>query len=465
MVKRCWMFVAAILVVTLTPLYSQPTKVTKWSTGSRAAASDQGIEPRREVVLTGPNCTITKCNAANHCDTDVGPSLCLQQTCNEVSWRACAQDRGVRGLWVGQVDLKRAPGEPWVDVLWEAGLADLITPYHNGKHLPDMRGCTAEDGGHYCLRSLGPSAVGPSGIVLPLSGQAEPRLAVELRDRGVAWLCTWQDAQDLKDRSLVRRGEEMVLWGVYDTGNYDFIIEYAFGDDGAIRFRLGATGYNAPDFSAEAHMHTALWRLDLDVNGYQGDTARWLVHREGFPTPLEAKDLEPLFGGGKEGGSAWVAPFFTTLLVEDTATNAHGNPLAYEVVPSKRGRVRHNGATEKFTQHEFWVTVWKDHEAGYTEPIAWHRTGQVLSDTFLVEAASQGGKEGPESIVNKDIVVWYKAGEHHDPHDEDRSALDRGSDPEGVTLVHWLGFDLVPHNFFNHNPLSGPHRTECGEAP
>jgi hypothetical protein len=30
----------------------------------------------------------------------------------------------------------------------------------------------------------------------------------------------------------------------------------------------------------------------------------------------------------------------------------------------------------------------------------------------------------------------------------------------GITLVHWFGFEMVPHNFFDYNPLGGPGR--CG---
>jgi len=27
--------------------------------------------------------------------------------------------------------------------------------------------------------------------------------------------------------------------------------------------------------------------------------------------------------------------------------------------------------------------------------------------------------------------------------------------------MHWSGFDLVPHNLFDANPLGGPHRNLC----
>lgn len=435
-----------------------------WAQKRPAEPSGPSVAPRRDVLLTGSSCTVTACDAARHCRAGAGPSLCLEQFCQEVAWRVCIQDRGVRGPWIGPVHLQRSRGEPWMDVLWEAGLADLLTNYHNGMHLPDMRFCPGPDSPNRCLRKLEASAVGAPGAVMALGGDPQPRIAVELRDRGVAWLCTWRE-QDGTESSRVRRGEEMALWGVYDTGNYDFIIEYAFGDDGAIRFRLGATGYNNPRFPSDAHMHTALWRVDLDVNGYDGDTAKLLIHREGRPTPLAATDLELPFRGGSEGGQPWVHLFFTSLLVEDAATNAHGNPLGYELIPSVRGVARHNGPDERFTERELWVTAWDRHETGYTPPDDWHRNGGVLSDTFLVEAAGQGGKDGPESVVDTDVVVWYKAGEHHDPHDEDRSAIDPGPEPEGVTLVHWLGFDLVPHNLFDHNPLSGPHRTDCGQPP
>lgn len=451
-----------LILVVLTPHRARAADSREHAKSESSPLSNLSTETRRQVILSGSRCAVTECENPSRCDLGVGPHLCVEQTCDEVSWRVCAQDRGLRGLWVSQVDVRREQGAPWTRVLYEAGLADLVTPYHNGEHLPDMKYCPTPDHPDRCLQALDQQAAGPSGVPLTLHGETDPRVIVELRDRGIAWLCTWDDPNGGRDRSLVRRGEEMVLWGVYDTGNYDFLIEYAFRDDGSLGFRLGATGYNNSNYSAEPHMHTALWRLDVDLDGSQHDTAKLLTHREGFPAPLQATDVELPFSGGTEGSQLWVDPLFTTLLIEDASVNAHGNHRAYELVPSRQGTPRHRKAGELYTQSDYWVTVWKRGEAGRSAPYAWQLDGNLTPDTFLREPATRGAKDGgPESITDRDLVVWYKGGAHHDPHDEDRSALDVGSTPEGVTTVHWFGFELVPHDFFDDSPLAAPHRSQC----
>ena len=67
-----------------------------------------------------------------------------------------------------------------------------------------------------------------------------------------------------------------------------------------------------------------------------------------------------------------------------------------------------------------------------------------------------------EPALNKDLVIWIKASVHHLPIDEDKSLRDRGGGgPTGVTLTHWSGFNVEPHNLFDANPLGAPLR--CGE--
>ena len=54
--------------------------------------------------------------------------------------------------------------------------------------------------------------------------------------------------------------------------------------------------------------------------------------------------------------------------------------------------------------------------------------------------------------MGTDVVLWYLATAHHDPIDEDRQP----DGMYGVTLAHFFGFELNPHNLFPQNPLGGP---------
>ena len=83
-----------------------------------------------------------------------------------------------------------------------------------------------------------------------------PKVAVECRDSGIAWLCK---SKGNPGKSIRRRLHEVVVWAAFDADNYDNIIEYRFREDGSIGFRYGATGYNSQGGSeplpATPHVH------------------------------------------------------------------------------------------------------------------------------------------------------------------------------------------------------------------
>jgi Cu2+-containing amine oxidase len=212
-------------------------------------------------------------------------------------------------------------------------------------------------------------------------------------------------------------------------------------------FRLGATGYNYPAFPDEAHTHNGLWRVDFDINGGMNDSAHFLLHKEPAGSPLTAKDNKEPFR--KEEGRRWDTPEFLSLVVQDADTNRHGHKLAYEITPAQAAVYRHHGAADDWTRNDVYVTAFRENELGWTE--VW-----APPDNYLLPQVSA------EPTVGRDLIVWIKASAHHLPIDEDKSRRDRGQrGPTGVTLTHWSGFDVQPHNLFNTNPLGGPFR--CGD--
>lgn len=397
--------------------------------------------------LTATGCSISAC-LGNPCRS--GSTACRQMTCPETSWRVCVQDAGLKGLWVGPVDLKRSPTAPWMRVLYDAGPAEIFVPYHEGStRLHDLRFCTPP---FVCLREVFPADAGATGQLVTLSADVKPKVVAELRDRGPAWLCKAVDGSG-NEISHLRRGEEMVLWGVYDTGNYDYIFQYEFRDDGSIGLRLGATGYNHPGQPFEPHMHDTLWYMDMDLVGPSYDSAYVIEHQEGNPFPLEATDVDNAFNGGFEGALEWNPEAFHSILLEDLSTNVHGRSRGYELVPFRTGTGRHNGGGELFTQNDFWVTVWNGYENN------WRAVWSVPDQYLLGSANGVSGTANQQPILNRDLVLWHLSSAHHEPHDEDQATGNSGM--EGITLMHWMGADLVPHNLFDQNPLGGPHRSLC----
>ncbi|HEX6178781.1 MAG TPA: hypothetical protein VF057_10515 [Thermoanaerobaculia bacterium] len=408
----------------------------------------------RSVSRKALNPAVTPCET-DICSTTL-PHSCLEVKFAETAWRTCVSNQGRRGLVIGPTDLRRTPDAPWMRVLREAGVADIFVPYHAlGFRLYDMQASSAAS-----LLTVNAQDAGREGEVVTLSGQTNPQVVAEFNDRGVAWLC--------KERGqTVRRGRELALWGVFDAQNYDFIFDYRLRDDGSIGFRVGATGFNNPFFpplsTTDAHMHTVLWRVDMDLNGSGGDSALLLTHNEG-QTSLVSTDSEVAFNGGKEGTAEWDPKKFLTVAIEDESTNAHGNHIGYALRGFTEGLSRHYGQQlgqprqEKFTQFDFAFTRYKE-----TERNRLYTGSYVDPDQYLLgDAPLPGfGVADAESVTDTDLVLWYRASVHHDPHDEDHAPGDPDNLMTGITFVHWAGFDLEPRNLFDFNPLGGPSRNNC----
>jgi Cu2+-containing amine oxidase len=421
------------------------------------AVSPEAVAARRRAVGKGP------LQAFGPCGTDIcstaQPHTCIEMVNAETAWRTCISNQGRRGLVLGPTDLRRTPTGEWMRVLREASVAEIFVPYHA---LP-LRLYDHETTSAQSIREVTPADAGPQGRVLTLSGQSVPQVVVETNDRGIAWLCK-------EGRSISRRGQELVLWGVQDAANYDFIIEYRLRDDGSIGFRLGATGYNnpfiPPGSTTEAHMHDVLWRIDVDLNGSDGDTAVQLKHIEAASASQLSRDVEEPFNGGEEGVAQWDPETFSTIGVFDETPNTHGNHIGYTMQIATPGLSRHYGESagatrkEKFTQSDFAVTRFKQSERDALFDSAHVR--YLQPDQYLLGDGFPGiGVADGESIEDTDIVLWHRSSAHHHPHDEDHAPGDAPNLMTGITNVHWQGVSLEPHNLFDFNPLGGPSRAQC----
>ncbi|HEX2062069.1 MAG TPA: hypothetical protein VHK90_15110, partial [Thermoanaerobaculia bacterium] len=186
------------------------------------------------------NTTRTTCDAAKYCFPNTN-SACVQAGfADGQAWRACiyATQYGSgnagpsKGFAVGPVDFRPAANAPWQRVIYTAGTAEIFTGYdelpsdQNRTRLYDTRVSTWTRANgvvrhNWSLNPLTaehvPSATGQL-LTLSQDGAFGPRAAAECRDRGIAWLCHGNAATN------VRRGEELVLWGVFDAANYDFVV-------------------------------------------------------------------------------------------------------------------------------------------------------------------------------------------------------------------------------------------------
>jgi hypothetical protein len=370
----------------------------------------------------------------------------------ETAWKIVWSEFGSRGLWIENAWFTPKPGATPILVLGQSGLSNIFVPYHDNSYREtDLNQWTV-------LREAVLAYTGPCGTISgpalpdpssqPLSQNSPPRpvLIKEVRDRGIAWT---------SDGHL-RRGEELLLWSVIDTGNYEYIVQYGFRDDGTITFRMGSTGYNFPrlDMAYEPHMHNALWYLDINLGHYDHNSVSVMTHIEpappvlGVTDPFKAADSMSPFNGGFEGFADWKAEEFTGLNIVDTlTTNARGHNISYDLMPMRTGTARHD---ELFTKHDFWVT--KNHSSNQPLTLAseiYYETGNGLPSYI-----------NGESITDTDVVIWYMSSNHHLPRDEDHEFDAQGIWKSGIAQVMWSGFDLQPRNLMDDAPLFG-----CAPVP
>lgn len=324
----------------------------------------------------------------------------------ETRWRVCWAAHAKNGLVITGAWFRKSPISPFVQVLYDGRISEIFVPYHDGS--PRYYDVTNFS---FSLTSVSsadcPTALGGTRIA--------GNVCKEVRDRGLAW----------KDYAQVRRGQELSLWGALGAGNYNYVMEWIFRDDGLLIGRVGATAVNLPSKPLMTHMHNPLWRLDVDLNGASGDSVAEMIHTE---SGLNGNDSHAMVN--TEKSIDWNLQAFTGLHVTDsTLKNAKGHKSGYILMPwNSHGVSRHQ---EEFTKHDMWVTRYK-----------WNEKDAKNLPTYVSPA---------ENVANTDVVVWYKASMHHHPRDEDGEFI--GNTWTGEAHVMWTGFMLMPFNLFDRTPL------------
>jgi primary-amine oxidase len=325
------------------------------------------------------------------------------------AWSLCWHWSNGPGLVITHAYFRPSPNGPWINVLWEARVSQIFVPYHTGspRYLDVNFGFGAVPlNANDCPAAVGGTVIG-----------AASEVCQQVKDRGLAW----------KDHSKVRRGQELVLWGVLNAANYNYVIEWTFRDDGVILGRVGATAVNLPSRPTETHMHDPMWRLDVDLNGWCCNTVMRLSHGAENPITGAATDAMPIVT--TEGGFVWDPVAYTDLHVVDaTLKNSKSHVTGYHLMPMREGTSRH---IEDFSKFDLWVTRYNGSEM----------FGNLLP-TYVVP---------PQSVQNADIVLWYTGGLHHIYRDEDGDSS--GGVWKGSALIMWTGFTMKPMNLFDATPF------------
>ena len=364
-------------------------------------------------------------------------------------------------------------------VLYEGSMSELFVPYMDA-----TRGWSTRvflDAGEFypggILESLKPGLDCPANAVYfdGLSSDEKGNPALRPRQACLFERFAGDIAWRHEDGSLVfgRPSRTLVLRSAAVVGNYDYMFDWRFEQDGSIRVAVGATGIiEARDVADESvngaaahgghsgeeygqlvakntlginHDHFFSFRLDMDVDGRNNSLMiHRLVERElpkasgprksiWAPEPsIAGKERDAMMDIHLEKPSMWI-------FVNPNVKGPLGHPTGYEIMPgvtaasllSPEDGVQKAGA---FSAHQLWVTPYQEGElyAAGTYP------NSSTGDDGL-----QAWTKKNRSIENTDIVAWYTLGFHHVPREEDWP----------VMPVMWHDFVIRPFHFFGQNPV------------
>jgi len=233
------------------------------------------------------------------------------------------------------------------------------------------------------------------------------------------------------------KAKMLVLWSAYALGDYTYLVQWRFREDGCLMPQVGMTGklshfggdksnsvVVAPRQRALAHVHNFFFCLDFDVDGVKNTVEEFhyeIADSEGEKatstwTPVAVESGRELKPGA----------FRSWRVVNHASKNQQGHPRSYELVPGGSGIYR-GSRSEKFAHADLWITK--------------HKPGEVPGDQLLAD--SLASLVNGEPVLGEDVVLWYMLSVHHQPKSEDWSAMP----------LDWHGFKLAPRDFLDGSPV------------
>lgn len=277
-----------------------------------------------------------------------------------------------------------------------------------------------------------------------------------------------------KPNLSVERRELVVRWQS-TVGNYDYIFDWVFAENGTIGINAGATGIEAvkgvrsrtmqDGTAAEdtrfgtlidhnvvgtTHQHIYNFRLDLDIDG----EANSLVEIDPVvaPNPRSGPRTSTMQTTTRTVATEKQAaqkfdPSTVRLLSNTARLNKVGNPVSYQIIPYAGGThpiaKGANFSTDEWIHHrlsfmdrQLWVTRYNPDEL-YPEGKYPNRSGK---DTGLGQFTADD-----QPIENTDNVVWMTTGTTHVARAEEWP----------IMPVEWVYTLLKPWNFFDETPTLG----------
>ena len=361
-------------------------------------------------------------------------------------------------------------------VLYQGYMSEMVVPYND----PDFGwfSRTYFDVGEYGLGLLASSLV--SGIDCPDTAtfisttigddegnplEVPNTVCVFERNTGDP---EWRHAEFLNETFEGRPGVELVVRMAPQIGNYDYLLDWVFKQNGELDGRVGATGIDAlkgvkarhmsdptaaeetkygmlvaPNIAAIHHDHHFNFRLDLDVDGPKNRFVRNYYELEKLP---ESHPRGHVYVIREESPVSDMHARFSCQsgkvqrfrVLSSESENRVGNPTSYEVM--LQGNAEYilpesewYSKRASFLLHDIWVTPHNPEE-------------RYAGGEFVFAGKGNDGLDAwtrqNRGVRDQDIVVWINVGMNHFTRSEDMP----------VMPTIWKSFTLRPFNFFDRNP-------------
>ena len=362
----------------------------------------------------------------------------------------------------------------WRSVMYEGSLSELFVPYQSTD--PNWYFRTYMDAGEYGAGKLAvplerdldcPStAVYLNAVFADEKGQPYTQEDAACLFERYAGDPAWRHYEAITGTSASRRDRELVIRFITAIGNYDYLFDWSFRENGAIKVHFGASGIEevqaipamgvdakdttgmdfgrmvAPQTIAVNHDHFFSFRLDMDVDGTQNsfvcDELKTMVAKDSPRTSLWTLDSHTAKTESEAKMILNIQEPALWRVVNPNDENFVGYPTSYEIKSHGNAvsLMRPDDYPQRragFTNYHLWVTSYQPDEL-YA---AGNYPNQSHGDDGLPTWTSQD-----RPIENTDIVVWYTLGLHHVVRAEDWPVLP----------TEWQEFEIRPFDFFDRNP-------------
>ncbi len=274
----------------------------------------------------------------------------------------------------------------------------------------------------------------------------------------------WRHGVSGKYSNQTRPMVNLVVRTIPVLGNYDYIIDFIFKQNGEITLRVGASGVLAakgvrsqsmddpmaeretmfgtlvaPGIVGPFHSHHFSFRLDLDIDGVDNN----LISDDIITTDLGEGSIRKSIWTRKiteiiTEGAIDVKPYQRKwrIINKNVKTKLKHNP-SYQLVLGPQGtnlNLKDDAQRRAlFSNSPLWITRYKENEN--------YSAGDYPNQSKGGEGLPQFIKDR-QTVDNKDIILWPTLGFDHIPRTEDWP----------IMPSMYLNLTIRPFNFFNQNP-------------